>query len=372
MSSLEPIRLRGVAWDHPRGVDSVRAGSLGARWRDRPVVVDWTARSLRDFGDEPLGRLVRRFDLLVVDHPHIPDAATTGLLAAVTAGAPEAVGRSGRSYEWDGRRWALPIDAAAQVTAFRPDLLPEPPSSWDELLAGPPVLWPGAAIDAFSSLFALASADGWSPSEPSALPFDAAKAVRGLDVLRRLRERVPPALRALDPIGVLDLLSTTDEFGAAPLVFGYTNYARVGFRPHRLRFTDAPEGLAGRPGSLLGGAGIAVSAWSADREAAAAVAVRLASSSVQRGAYFDGGGQPAAVEAWEDDRLDEETGGFFRATRRTLEAAVLRPRRTGWMAFQDRMRIATADALDGALGEDAFAAAWESARAALSAGTPGT
>jgi multiple sugar transport system substrate-binding protein len=63
-------------------------------------------------------------------------------------------------------------------------------------------------------------------------------------------------------------------------------------------------------------------------------AFALASADVQRGSYFDGGGQPANAVAWDDDRLDAATLGFFRGTRATLEGSSVRPRTAGWIGVQ--------------------------------------
>ena len=49
--------------------------------------------------------------------------------------AAASVGPSFASYTYGGRQWALPIDAAAQVQAWRPDLIAAPPKTWDEVMA---------------------------------------------------------------------------------------------------------------------------------------------------------------------------------------------------------------------------------------------
>ena len=51
--------------------------------------------------------------------------------------------------------------------------------------------------------------------------------------------------------------------------------------------------------------------------------------------YASSGGQPGHATAWEDDAVNAATGNFYRNTRKTLEAAYVRPRHTGYMAFQD-------------------------------------
>ena len=77
--------------------------------------------------------------------------------------ATQSVGLSHVSYQHDGHQYALALDAAAQVAAFRPDLLEAPPETWDEVLALAEqgrVVWPAKPIDAFSSLVTIAATHG--------------------------------------------------------------------------------------------------------------------------------------------------------------------------------------------------------------------
>lgn len=132
------------------------------------------------------------------------------------------------------------------------------------------------------------------------------------------------------------------------------SYATDGFRPHRIFFADIPAlGRAGPKGSALGGAGIAVSARSSFRREAADFAYFAASGEVQAGLYAVSGGQPAHARAWELEAVNAPAAGFYRATRRTLDGAFLRPRHAGYMAFQDE----AARLINGALRTRASASA---------------
>lgn len=334
--------LTGMTWEHPRGHGSM-AAAAEAYCVATGQQVDWQFRSLQAFADAPLEELSARFDLLVIDHPHVPLAAEQGWLAELDGHghdveladlAEHSVGRSHQSYQHDGHQWALATDAAAQVAVYRPDLLPEPPRDWDGVLAlagQGRVLWPAKPIDAFSSLVTVsASADGTGF-------LDANRLAAALELLQRLADLVPPDCLTQNPIEVAERLSTGDRFSYAPLLFGYSNYSRVGFREHRLRYIDIPLMPRGSEplGSLLGGAGIAVSAHCPDPDAAREFAFWAAGAQAQTGVYFDGGGQPGHALAWQDDRLNEETLDFFRGTRQTLEGACVRPRTAGYLEFQD-------------------------------------
>lgn len=350
--------LSGITWEHDRGLGSVVAAA--ARYPAvRPgVEVRWDFRSLQAFADHPVEDLVERYDLLVIDHPHIPLAAERGLFAALDGTghdedlavlARQSVGLSHPSYTHHGHQYGLATDAAAQVAAYRPDLIADPPRDWDgvlELAREGRVLWPAKPIDAFSSLITLAANGGTAPMRHGAF-LEPAVGLAVFDLLHELAAHVPADNLAMNPIQIADALSAGDRWVYCPLLFGYSNYSRAGFRSNRLRYIDIPTGTEGVAGSLLGGAGIAVSAFSPHHDEAVAHAFWLASADVQAGPYFDGGGQPGNAVAWEDDRLNRETLDFFRGTRATLEGAYLRPRHPRYIEVQDMLSPLVTKALAG-------------------------
>jgi len=351
----EAPRIRGMAWDHPRARDPLAA--VTTEWlQGRPIRVEWDARPLKDFEDQPLEELANRYDLVLVDYPFTGFAAESGLLEPVDAWASpdyiddqrrNSVGPSFASYTWGGRQWALAIDAACQVSAVRPDLWrggwgAAPPGDWDSVAAlaarlkGAPAqlalpLNPNHAYCAFISVgIGLAGKAFW----PVGNRFDRAAAEEALAFLRGLCRDLHPASQAADPIAISDLMSETDQVACVPLMFGYSNYARPGFRPHRLRFGEAPFGAQGTRGSVLGGAGIALSARSGQPQLAADLARYLASPAVQAGLYVDAGGQPGHAAAWDSASANRLVDGYFRATRATMEQAFVRPRVAGHRQFQ--------------------------------------
>lgn len=356
------IELRGITWEHARGHGSVAAASAAYRAVRGDVHVTWEVRSLQAFADHPIERMVADFDLLVIDHPHVPLAAEAGLLARLDGRghddelaqrAVETVGRSHESYRHDGHQYGLATDAAAQVAMYRPDLIAEPPRDWNavlELAEAGRVLWPAKPIDAFSSLVTVAANAGHPPmTEGRFLPEE--HTLQAMELLHRLAQRTPRAGLGWNPIQAADALASGDRFAYCPLAFGYTNYSRVGFREHRLAYVDIPAGPAGVTGSLLGGAGIAVSASAGHLDAAVDFAFWLDTPDVQRGVYFDGGGQPGNAVAWDDDRTNDETLDFFRNTRATLEGAYVRPRTASFIALQDSASPLVTAALAGELSD---------------------
>jgi multiple sugar transport system substrate-binding protein len=353
---VTPIELRGITWDHVRGLGGVRAAAEAYRQERPDVRVTWTPRSLQAFADQPLEELARDFDLLVIDHPAVGHAAATGSLVPLDLHlangladdqARSSVGRSAESYRWDGHRWALAIDAAAQVAAYRPDFMEQAgvpvPTSWDEAIEGADELrrhgrWsaiPASPVDAACAFLAACCALGEEPlaggHDRVASP-DVGRAV--LDLLASFVSRSHPASLGWNPPRMLEHMSRESDVAYCPLAFGYSNYARAAFRPHRISFGPGPSGPDRVPRGTLGGAGLAVSAAGRWLDEALRLAEFVADEGTQRGAYFDGGGQPAHRGAWSDPRVNEASGGFFRDTLAAVDAAYLRPQYDGFIGFQ--------------------------------------
>ena len=311
---------------------------------DFSLVVE--ARSLEAFGDATLENYATQYDLLVVDHPHIPQAAKLGALRPLDAEqregeldllAASSVGGSQQSYNFGNRQWALAIDAAAQVAAWRPDLLAVPPKTLEdviELAAAGRVVWPGKPVDAFSSFCSLAAHFG-HPVAKSRGFVDEETGAQVFHLLRTLVETCPRQCLDADPVAVAEMLAEGDRYCYAPLLFGYTNYSRPGFRANRIRYGNLPFGPGPATGSCLGGAGIAVSATSKYPDVAEEFAFFLAGERCQRGVYYTSGGQPAHALAWSDPALNEDSLDFFSGTRETLEGAWIRPQHVRWPEFQN-------------------------------------
>jgi multiple sugar transport system substrate-binding protein len=337
-----------MTWNHPRGYDPLVACS--ALWLKRTgVSVEWDKRSLQDFESYSVQDLARSYDLIVIDHPHVGQITAERCLTPLDIPSREAeraaldsVGRSYPSYTWQGSQWALPNDAAAQVQAWRPDLLAAAPATWKEVLALAQkgrVLLPLRPPHSLMCFYTLAGNLG----RPCATdgPGDLIDADTGATVFEMLREiaaLVDPACLTVDPIAVSERMAETGStIACAPLIYGYVSYAIAGFRPHHLAFADMPvAGGQGPIGSALGGTGIAVSAFSAAKAEAIDFAYWVASGDVQRGPYAAGGGQPGHAAAWEAETVNLASGNFYRSTRATLEGAWVRPRHDGYMGFQQR------------------------------------
>ena len=91
---------------------------------------------------------------------------------------------------------------------------------------------------------------------------------------------------------------------------------------------------AGSDISTLGGTGIAVSRRAEVTPELLDHLRWLLSDEAQRGFIPQHQGQPSFRSAWTDPSVDAAADGFYAATGATLEAALVRPRHNGAIAFQ--------------------------------------
>ena len=352
-------RYRALTWDHPRGYHALRdAAAEVAPGQGLPIV--WDRQSLEGFESHPIADLCARYDLVVLDHPHVGEAVEAGCLVPLEdvldtttladLGA-ETIGPCFTSYRYAGRHWALPLDAATQVMAYRPDLT-APASTWRDVsilarqggvalsLAGP---------HAVLSLLSICAALGERPG--AADPRLLVGVEAGIAAFERLADiyaHAEPSAMELNPIGILEHMARHDTIRLCPLVYGYVNYARPVPGQRQVRFADAPSAAAGgRPGSTLGGTGIGISTRCEVTSGLVAHLRWLLGDDAQRHFIPAHDGQPSRRRAWHDDRVNAAWGGFYRDTARTLETAYVRPRYAGYIAWQTQMSAYLRDALAG-------------------------
>jgi multiple sugar transport system substrate-binding protein len=309
------------------------------------VAIEWDARPLAMFNDQPIADAVSGYDLVFVDHPTIGEAVRAGCLRALDGLLPasklaelagDSIAGSHQSYHYGSRQWALAVDAACQVAVVDPGAALTLPRTWPEVLdlarqAPGAVAIPLYPSDAIISLISISVSDSRATGRA-----DTVVTEKAVEVLCELAELVDHRCYELNPPGMLNLMSrgTGDTPRYVPLLFGYTDYQRPSAPGHRLRFVDAPT-FDGRPGgTVLGGAGLAVPAESRWPGRAAAFAAWVAGARAQRDVVCVRGGQPASRRVWADPTADALLGGFLSGTGATMRAAYVRPRDPWWPRFQ--------------------------------------
>ena len=347
---MERIVLKGMTWDHRRAVDPL-TGTAAPFLRLRPdVTIAWDSRPLSGFEFTSVDRLAQDYDFIVLDHPFSGAVAASGSLLPVdevVAGlADRFVGPSLASYTLAGHVWALPIDAATQVQAVRPDLLDrldaEVPRDWRALMAlgekarrnGLRLAMALAGVHSLMTFYTLCANLGTPcATDPQADFCDRPTAREALGLMRDLLALCPAETLDWNSIRLHDEMVARDDLVACPAVYCYATYAeRDQRRP--LRFHDFP-GPDGPRGTTIGGTGLGISARCRHRDAALDYARFVAEAGTQI-AFAHHHGQPARVEAWEDDAVNDAFGGCYRDTRTTQDSAWIRPRYNGYLTFQER------------------------------------
>lgn len=372
---------RGLTWDHPRGYKALEAAAARLEEARDSLTIHWDRQPLEGFESHPIDDLCRRYDIVVLDHPHIGEAVAKRCLEPlevlfageeIAAWGRDTIGPCLTSYRYAGSHWALPLDAATQVMALRPDLLDrDPPRSWAEVVALPvsiPLCLSLAGPHAILSLMSIAVSLGEAPGAGDPNRFLPGRMVAAaLDILRPLSERSLPATRELNPIGILNLMAAGDGLALCPLVYGYVNYsAPRDPKAKRVAFHDAPAAKpGGRPGSTLGGTGIAISRRCEVTPALLDHLRWLMGAEAQTGFIPANEGQPSRRESWQDAGVNAAWGDFFKNCFRTLEQAWVRPRFDGYIAFQTQASAILREGLDERQPAAAIADRLQSRYAAL-------
>ena len=365
------ITLRGITWDHRRAIDPLLGTLPDFRAGHPDIDVDWSSRPLHGFEFTPVDELAKLFDLIVLDHPFAGHIAATGCLEPLDPLFTDElrssfVGPSLESYVYGGRTWAMPVDAACQVAAERPDLVGvlghDVPRTWESMFAlGEDARRRGQwlaiglkGVHGLMTLFTLCANLGRPcgvTTDRSLLDTEAARAA--LDALRRLLSYCPPDVLDWNSIALHDQMVGRDDLVYCPAVYCYATYAEMDMR-RPLRFHDLPGLTSATPsGSTVGGTGVGLSASSRHSEAARTYIRYLAESETQM-AFAENHGQPARREVWQDPVIDARFGATYRSTLRTIDLAWIRPRYPGFLSLQLRGGELVERHLRGQISEDAL------------------
>jgi multiple sugar transport system substrate-binding protein len=348
----KPKTLRGITWKHDRGLAPLLATAKHFCGQHPDLTIEWEARSLQEFGEGTVQVLADNYDLVIIDHPYMGQVAEEKCFLPLDEHFTpvqlrdlerDSVGPSYRSYYFAGQQWALPVDAAAQVAGYRADLLEvngfKVPQTWEEVLDlakfrrgfVSPALSP---LDSLMCFFTLCSNLGEPPFTLTDKPFANEIGEQALERLRVLAENSFEGALSANPIAIWERMSSSNDIAYCPLAFGYSNYARNGYRSKLVSFAPIPSSGRGSVGATLGGAGVSISASCRLRDLALEYVSWLTGKECQRTLYVESGGQPASRAAWRDAHANELANGYFAATLPVLENAWLRPRFSGFEYFQ--------------------------------------
>jgi multiple sugar transport system substrate-binding protein len=230
-----------------------------------------------------------------------------------------------------GELWAVPFTTNAQLLWYRIDRVPQPPRTWDEMIAMAEALGPVGTIQAqgeryegltvfFVSLLASAGGD--------ALHLQSEPTLRALEIMRRFAtsSAADPSLATSRE----DQARLAFEAGSSSFMLNYSFVWASARRnapdiASRMGWARWPGAIEGRPSRVtVGGLNLAVSAHTRYRQLAFQAAACIASAESQRLAARRGG-LPPSIESLYDDPELKQAMPFAEALRETLRDAVQRP-----------------------------------------------
>ena len=343
--------LKGMSWDHSRGFDPMVATAEEFTKKHPDYEIVWEKRSLQAFADRPIEQMAFDYDLMIIDHPHVGEVSRKGLLIELDNYdqykknleilTKQSVGVSHKSYEFNNHQFALAVDAATPVSAYRSDLIDKIPNTYEEVLIlaeNKKVMWPIKPIDSVSSFNTIAANIGKPINKNDQEFISKNDGIFILEMMKRLADLNPRECLTMNPIETLEYMSSNDNIVYCPLLYGYSNYARKNFRNSLINFSNIPSFNQDKnncSGSQIGGTGLAISKTTKHLDIALEYTFWVASAECQKDLYYYSGGQPGNLEAWNDKSINADCNNFFKDTLKTLENAWLRPRYDGYMYYQD-------------------------------------
>ena len=348
-SQKKRATLRGMTWDHRRAIDPLVGTAEMFAAAHPEITIEWSSRPLHGFEFTPVAELAQSYDLIILDHPFCGDIAASLCLMPVDAIlTPELrkafVGPSLETYFYGGRTWAMPVDAACQVAASRPDLMngldAAAPKNWAELMAlgaraakeGQKLAIGLRGVHSLMTFFTLCANLGKPCATQAGEDLaDRATAQAALGAMRELLEFCPPESLDWNSIELHDVMAARDDLVFCPAVYCYATYAEAD-HAHPLRFHDFP-GPNGPRGSTIGGTGLGISAHCIHPEAALAYA-RFVAQATTQSAFAEHHGQPARRDTWTDAAINARFGDCYSDTLKTIEGCWIRPRFSGYLTFQ--------------------------------------
>ncbi|RCH54667.1 hypothetical protein DJ568_12675 [Mucilaginibacter hurinus] len=343
------IELAGITWDHPRGYAPLEA-STERYLKQADVHVNWHRRTLKDFGDVSVEELAVNYDLLIIDHPHMGTVNNSGCLvdlndylaeSQLALYRAESVGPSFISYNYQGKQYALPIDAACQTAAYRPDLLNHTllPTTWQDVLglsdfvkARKQFIATALCPTDCNCIFLTLAAQTGNPVAQNSSELISVKAgIEVLHLIRAIKNASHPDSVNWNPIKLYNHMASSNDIVYSPLAFAYINYTVADCGGKQLKYAHIP----GKTHSVLGGAGIAVSSNSKHIAEAATYLQWICHPQYQSTCYVAEGGQPGQLSAWTAKQDNTYSEYFFSPILPTIASAYVRPQVPLWPKFQE-------------------------------------
>ncbi|HEV7208701.1 MAG TPA: ABC transporter substrate-binding protein [Mycobacteriales bacterium] len=314
---------------------------------------DITLQDLPSSADGQRQQLVRRLaahdkgvDIMGLDVTWTPEFAEAGWLVPFQ-GADEAAVRNGTlqtaldTATWKGKLFSAPFNTNTQLLWYRDDLVPNPPKTWDEMLAmsaqlakaGKPhyVEVQGAQYEGATVLFntLVASAGGSVLNASDTAPDLGANAKLAVQTLYNFAHSSaadPSLATQMEDANRLAFESGTAAFELNyPFIYPSAKKNAPALFKH-LKWAQYPTVKPGEPSHVtIGGIDLAVSSYSTHQDAARKAVECLRGKDNQIRNAIDGGLPPTLTELYTDPALAKDYP-YAQAIQQSLQQASVRPK----------------------------------------------
>ena len=320
-------KLNGLTWDNPRGWGPLEAAlkAFQKTPQGRDLDISWDIQPLSGFESRSLAETTTLYDLIILDHPHIGEAAENKWLQPIGLLPDDYVGASRDSYFWNNQQWTFPLDAACHVCAVREDSFDCCPTEITSLLASDTNIRfgiPLSGVHALMAAYSLATGLGSTSQNNDSKN----KSRQAMELLHQLKLKAHPDSISWNPIQALQAL-VYRQIDVVLFTFNYIDFQNESNVLYRALPTLNGVSLQG----VLGGTGLAVSSRCEYPEIALDFGRFLSSPEIQSGLWIENHGQPAHRTAWQKlATLHPQNLVVAQA----LENSWMRPRYSGWNQWQ--------------------------------------
>ncbi|MCF7568813.1 extracellular solute-binding protein [Sabulilitoribacter arenilitoris] len=350
------VVLRGITWKNPRGYNPLIEASKKYNKKFPVIEIVWEQYPWYEFEERILDNFKKGtgiYDLIMFDHPWTGTLCSNKWLlpwdeylssSYMDELKQRVVAPSVESYNFNGKQWALPLDAASHCALYQKTVGADValPTKWEEIkewaiqtqakgFETPLVLSLQGVLGSclFLSMMAAYGKPAFHDLRKENIDEDAAKTV--LLLLKDLQQFCPEESSKWGPWDIYDKFCENEQYLYSPSIFGYVNYLGPNHAGKNLYITQVPMFNHNKsPKAIIGGVGLGLTYSCKNIPEAVDYGAYLMSDEVQKEIFPPHYGQPAVKAVWEDNQINAEVNNFYKDLQPNMENGYIRPQYDGF------------------------------------------
>ncbi len=353
---MKTVTLTGITWKNPRGYDPLVEASRSYENKTPDINIKWEQYPWYEFEHRILDDFKNKtgiYDIIMFDHPWTGTLCKNGWLLPWDDYLPNTYFRllrrrvvppSVESYNYKGKQWALPLDAASHCALYQKakGLETTLPVHWEDIkdwateaqkmgYKTPLVLSLQGVLGSclFLSMMAAYGKPAFSNPEEENIHVPTAEYI--LTLLKELQVYCPPKSSKWAPWDIYEKFSANKDLLYSPSLFAYVNYLGTAHNGKQLHISRVPIFSHNKKSkAIIGGVGLGLTRSCRNIKAAVDYGTYLMSDLVQKEIFPIHNGQPAFKAVWEDDSINETVNNFYKDLKPNMDNGYIRPRYNGF------------------------------------------